>query len=168
MIDEHETEGKWKIQLTMAINSISSKDSNGTRTIHSKSNTIEIMIGYETDEIIEELFESFLQKYQGRFEERMRGSEFVFDGIDLLHYKLHKISLNRGGSYIDFPKWLKNKRSTINLKNHDGKCFQYAITTFLNHESINVLYVPYNTEEIRPAHVSKYNSILKNHSSSDY
>ena len=37
----------------------------------------------------------------------MRGSEFVFDSIDLLHYNLHKISLNRGGSYIDYPKWLK-------------------------------------------------------------
>ena len=30
----------------------------------------------------------------------MRESEFVFDSFDLLHYNLHKISLNRGGSYI--------------------------------------------------------------------
>ena len=46
----------------------------------------------------------------------MSGSEFVFDSIDLLHYNLHKISLNRGGSYIDSPKWLKNKKATINSK----------------------------------------------------
>ena len=48
----------------------------------------------------------------------MRGSEFVFDSVDLLHYNPHKISLNRGGSYIyiDFPKWLKNKNATINQK----------------------------------------------------
>ena len=52
------------------------------------------MIGYETDEIIEELFESLLQKYQEGLEERMRRSEFIFDRIVLLCYKLHKISLN--------------------------------------------------------------------------
>ena len=46
----------------------------------------------------------------------MRGNEFVFDSIDLLHYNLHKINLNRGGSNIDSPKWLKNKKATINLK----------------------------------------------------
>ena len=39
----------------------------------------------------------------------MKGSEFVFDSVDLLYYKLHEISLNRGGSYIDSPKWLKSK-----------------------------------------------------------
>ena len=44
----------------------------------------------------------------------MRGSEFVFDSIDLLHYNLHKISLNRDGSYIDSLKWLTNKKATIN------------------------------------------------------
>ena len=36
----------------------------------------------------------------------MKGSEFVFDGADLLAYKLNKIGLIRGGSYIDSPKWL--------------------------------------------------------------
>ena len=51
----------------------------------------------------------------------MRRSEFVFDSIDLLNYKLHKISLNRGGSYLDSPNWLKNKKATTNPKNNDGK-----------------------------------------------
>ena len=93
----------------MAINFISCKDSNGARIMHSKSDTIEIMMGYETDEIIEKLFDSFLQKYQKSLRESMKGSEFVFDSIDLLHYKCHKIGLNHDGSYIDSPKWLKNK-----------------------------------------------------------
>ena len=50
-----ETSSEWKIQLTMAINFVSSKDSDETRTIHTKSNNVEIMIGSETDEIIEDL-----------------------------------------------------------------------------------------------------------------
>ena len=94
----------------MTINFISSKDSDEIYTMQTKSNDIEIMMGNETDEITEERFESLLQKYQEGLEEKMRGSKFVFDSVDLLHYNLHKISLNRGGLYIDSPKWLKIKR----------------------------------------------------------
>ena len=72
-----ETSSVWKIQLTMTINFISSKDSDETRTMHTKSNNVEIMIGSETSEIIKEPFESFLQKYQDGLEESMRGSRFV-------------------------------------------------------------------------------------------
>ena len=53
----------------MAINFISPKDSDETGTMHTKSNNVEIMIGSETGEIIEDLLESFLQKYQERLEE---------------------------------------------------------------------------------------------------
>ena len=84
------------------------------------------MIGSETDEIIEDLFESFLQKYLEGLEESMRGSEFFYDNVDVLYYNINKVSLSRGGSYIDFPKWLKNKRPTINPKNNDDKSFLYA------------------------------------------
>ena len=66
----------------------------------------------------------------------MRGSEFIFDSVDALYYDLNKISLSRGGSYIDSPKWLKNNKATINPQNNDDKCFQYAATVALNHEQI--------------------------------
>ena len=75
--------------------------------MHTKSDDREILIGNETDEIIEEPFGSFLQNYQKDLKESMKGSEFVSDCADPLHYKLHKISLSRGRSYIDSPKWLK-------------------------------------------------------------
>ena len=55
----------------------------------------------------------FLQKYQEGLEESMRGSKIIFDSVDALLYDLKKISLSRGGSYIDSPKWLKNKKTTI-------------------------------------------------------
>ena len=109
----------------MAINFISSKDSDEIRTMHTKSNNVEIMMGRQTDEIIVELFYSFLQKYQKGLEESMRGSEFVYDSVDALYYNLNKVSLSRGGSYIDSLKWLKNKKATINPKYNDDKCFQY-------------------------------------------
>ena len=66
-IAEHKTSGKWKIHLTMAINFISSKkDSDETRTMRTKSDDIEIMMGSETDDIIKELFKSLLQINQER------------------------------------------------------------------------------------------------------
>ena len=81
------------------------------------------MMVNETNEIIEHLFDSFLQKYQEGLEQSIRGSKFVFDIISSLYYKLHKISLNRSGSYIDSTKWLKNKKATINPKYNDDKYF---------------------------------------------
>ena len=131
------TSCEWKIQITMAINFISSKDSDETRTMHTKKINVEIMVGSETNEIIKDLFESFLQKYQEGLEESMRGSEFVYDRVDVLYYNLNKVSLNRNGSYIDSPKCLKNKKATINPQNKkDDRCFQYAVTVALNHEQI--------------------------------
>ena len=118
-----ETSSEWKIQLTMTINFISSKDFDETQTMLTKSNNVEIMMGSETDEIIKDLFESFLQKYQEELEESMRGSEFANDSVDVLYYDLNKVSFSRGGSYIDSPKWLKNKKTTKNPKNNDENVF---------------------------------------------
>ena len=132
-----ETSSEWKIQLTMAINFISSKDSDETRTMQTKRNNVETMISSETNETIKDLFESFLQKYQEGLKEPMTGSEFVYDSVDVLYYNLNKVSLNRGGSYIDSPKWAKNKKATINPQNkEDDKCFQYALSVALNYEKI--------------------------------
>ena len=72
IVNYHKTQDEWNIQLTVEINSLLSKDSNEIRTMHSKSDNIEIMIGNETDEIIEDFFESLLQKYRKGLEELMR------------------------------------------------------------------------------------------------
>ena len=116
----------------MAINFMSSINTNETHAMHSKSDSVKITIANEANEIIEELFDSILQTYQKGLEESMKGSKLVFYSVGLLHYKRHKISLNCGRSYIDSPKWLKNKKETINSKNNNDKCFQYALTVALN------------------------------------
>ena len=154
MINNHKTQGESKIHLTIAIKFFSSKDSEEILTMHSKSDNIEIVTVNETDEIIEDLFDSLLERYQKGLEESLQGSEFVFDNVDSLYYKLREISLNRGRSYIDSPKWLKNKKATINPKNNDDKCFQYALTVALNHEQIKK--DPQRITKIKPF-TDKYN-----------
>ena len=106
VIDYETWSGEWEIQLIMSINFISCKDSDETRSMITKSDNIKIMMGSETNDFIEELCESLLQKYQEGSEESMRGgSDFIFDSVDLLYYHLQKTSLSRkGGSYIDFPE----------------------------------------------------------------
>ena len=85
----------------------------------------------------------------------MRGSEFEFDGVNnLLYCDFNKISLNRGGSYIESAKWIKNKKSTIYPKNNDYKCFQYAVTVALNHDKINK--DPQRISKIKPF-INQYN-----------
>ena len=79
--------------------------------MHTKSDKIEIIIGNERDEITKNLFESLLQKYPEGLEKSMKESEFILDSVDLLYYKLHRMILSRGGSYIDSPEWVRSKQS---------------------------------------------------------
>ena len=82
------------------------------------------LIGSDTNEVIEDLFKSLLQGYQENLEEKMKGSEFVFDGVSSLYYELNKISLDRGGSHIKSERWLEEKQAIINPQNKkDDKCF---------------------------------------------
>ena len=202
LINNRKTQGEWKVQLIMAINFLSSKDSDETHIMHTKSRNIGILICDEANNITNKLFESLLRRYQEGLENKTRGSNFICDYVVILYYKFHRISLNRGGSYIGSPKWLRNKKATINPKNDDN-CFQYVVTVALNHQSINnnperitrikpftgqynwkdiefpshmndwkkfssnsksafnILYIPHNTKEIRPACKSKHNSNRK-------
>ena len=122
--------------------------------MHTRSDNIEIMIGDDNDDIIEELFKSFIQKCEENLQNKMRGSDFEFDGVNILYYDFNEISLNRGGFYIDSPKWLKDKNSTINPKNNDDKCFQYTITLALNLDEINR--DPQRISKIKPF-INQYN-----------
>ena len=112
------------------------------------------MNGSDTDEIIKELFKSILKRYQENLHEKMRGSDFAFDVVNFLYYDFNKINISRGGSSIDSPKWLKNKKSTINPKNNDYKCFQYAVTLALNLDKINDH--PKRISKIKPF-IAEYN-----------
>ena len=154
LIEEYKLKGEWKLQLIAEINFISLKPgSDETRTMRNRSDNKKFMNGDETDEIIGEVFESFLQKYEENLQNKMRRSEFEFD-VNFLFYDFNKISLNRDGPYIDSPKWLKDKKSTINPINNDDKCFQYAFTLALNLDKIRKN--PQRISKIKPF-IDQYN-----------
>lgn len=69
------------------------------------------MISEETEEMIKETFKSPLTtSYQEILENKMKGSNFVFDYVDGLSYLYHKISLDCSESYKDSPNWIKTKK----------------------------------------------------------
>ena len=173
--------------------------------MYTKSDNTTTMSGIKTSHAINKFHSFFINRYQEGLETKTKGSSFVFELIDLLEYHLHKISLNRGSSYINSREWIKNKGVTINPKNtkntKNNMCFQYAITAALNHQNIDrhperisnlkpfinnykwkdkefpshskdwkkfeqsnvtialkILYIPYNTKQIKQAYISKYNN----------
>ena len=51
-----------------------------------------------------------------------------------MDYKLHRVRLRRGGSYIKSPEWLLHKKATINPKNkNDDECLRWSTISALNY-----------------------------------
>ena len=155
MIDYYKAEGEWKIQLVMGIIFISFIDKNETQVMHTKSDNVEIMNGTDTSDAINKLINSFMKRYQEGLETKMKGSSYIFEHIDLLEYHLHKISLNRGSSYIKSFALITNKGVTLNPKNtKDNKCFQYAIIAALKYNVID--HHPERISKLKPF-INEYN-----------
>ena len=93
--------------------------------IQTKSDNIEIVINDEVNEVIKGIFDSLKNSFQNNLE-LIKGSEFIFDYVHLLHYKCHKINLNRNGLDISSPDWIE--KTTINLtkKKKDVKYFSVS------------------------------------------
>ena len=142
----------WKIHLTIAINFISSNDNGEGVLMNAKSNKKEIMINDKADEVTKTLLKLIIKRYQNISEISMRGSDFIFDCINLLYYKCHKINSNHSRSYKDYPVWTKNKKATINSIKKSNKCYQYAVTVVLNYEKI----------KIDPERIAKSKSVTNN------
>ena len=117
---------EWKIQLIMQNNFISVKDFEDTRTIYSASKPVEIFMGSDTENIIDTLFNTILNRIQEAMEtSNERGSGFTHESVGLLYYHFQRIDIRRGGSYIASSDWIVNKKATINPKDEkDDECFK--------------------------------------------
>ena len=158
LINVYKTKGEWKLQLSVEISFVSQKpESDENRVMYTRSTPEEFMIGSETEEVAKKLFMSILQKYQDNLQNKMKGSDFIFSGINYLYYDLNIITISKGGSYIESPKWLKDKKCVVNQKNNDNKCFQYAATLALN----------FNNIDRNPQRISKIKPFINNYKWND-
>ena len=61
----------------------------------------------------------------------MKGSDFILNSVQIMYYQYDRVNCTRGGSYIYPPEWIKKKKTTMNPKKEDDKCFQCAATVAL-------------------------------------
>ena len=85
LINVYKAKGEWKLQLSVEISFVSQKsDSNQIHTMYTRSTPEEIIIGSETEVVAENLIMSTLQKYQDNLQNKIKGSDFIFNGINYL------------------------------------------------------------------------------------
>ena len=104
LINLYKTKGEWKLQLSAEIFFVSQKPgSDEARIMYTRSTSEEIIIGSETEEVAEKLIMQLLQKYRDNLQNKMKGSDFIFNGVNYLFYDLNRITISKGGSYIESP-----------------------------------------------------------------
>ena len=122
----------------MQNNFISDKDFEDTRIIYSASKPVEIFMGSDTENAIDTLFNTILDRIQQAIEtSNKRGSGFTHESVALLYYYFQNIDIRRGGSYVLSPDWIVSKKVTINPKNEkDNECLKWSIIGGLNYNKI--------------------------------
>ena len=78
LIEEYSYNDSWKIQLNMNLSFISLTDSNIRQTMSSKSGNVKIIDTVDNNAVIDELFDTFLERYQGGLKTKMTGSTNFF------------------------------------------------------------------------------------------
>ena len=129
---------KSKIQLIIKNTFISVKDFGDTCTVYSASKPVEIFVGSNTENVIDTLFNTILNRIQQLIETSYeRRSRLTHDSVGLLYYYFQRIDIRRGETYIVSLNWIASKKVTINPKNEkDNECFKWSIIAGLNYNKI--------------------------------
>ena len=94
-------------------------------------------MGSDTNNVIDRIFDTTLQRFQKAIKTSTTGSEFTHESVALLYYYFQKIDIRRAESYIASPDRLVIKGATTTPRNeNDNKCFQFAIVIALNYDKI--------------------------------
>ena len=193
-----------KIQLVIAIGLIH-LSKNDIVTFYVKSKNVICTPADNSSDILHELASSLLKYYNEKLLLCRTVNIYVFYSVNELSIHFHSLDLSRTGTYIPSPKWLEDKKATINLKNPNNYSFAYAATIAIdhtelgshldgissklieytskldwnginlpadssdyksfernnNHIALNIFFVPFNKQDIKPEYVSKHNFTRK-------
>ena len=107
-----------------------------TSPVYRKDKIEELLKQVKID-VIEERFDKFIDnfwEYIGQL--TLEGSGWSFMYIKGIELKIYDYDVIAGGTYIELPKKIKNKRACINVHNKDNMCFKWAILSALHHKDI--------------------------------
>ena len=82
----------------------------------------------DTENLLEICYETIMAKIESFTKD---GSEWYVKEVEQLEIHTTKHNPVKGSSYIDLPKWIKDKKAIINIKNRDDKCFLWCILRYL-------------------------------------
>ena len=77
---------------------------------HSRNNNIKFTSYNDANKIVDELGDSLWSRIHGNLKTSMRGSDFIYNSLQLMYFKCHKVNFRRGGWNIDSPDWIKRKK----------------------------------------------------------
>ena len=128
-------------------------DKNGIRNItedkaYFNSPTFTNLKSTDVEKLIFDSKENILNQMQMYAE---KGSNWMFKEVVKLEIHTAEFNPTKGGSYIDLPKWIKDKKAIINIKNKDDKCFLWCILRYLH---------PRDRDEERIGDLKKYEDSL--------
>ena len=125
-----------KIQLDIEINLVHLTKSDRI-AFYVKSKNIECHPSDNSEDILNQLFDTLLKYFNDKLLICRTDSSYVFENVEGISIHFHKIDLRRGSSYIPTPEWLENKKAAINPKNMKANyCFAYAVTIAIFHKEI--------------------------------
>ena len=84
--------------------------------MHTSSGNVKFIPYSDANDVLDELFKSLCSRYQENLEISMRGSNLIFDLVQVMYYKCQKTNCSLGGSYIESPDWIKKKKSNKKSK----------------------------------------------------
>ena len=119
------------------------------------------VINLTSTHVISGFINDVIISFEKELEEAKNGSNLQFTGIEKLSIKTAKSKAMVGGSYIELPEYIKNKKACVNIKNNDEKCFKWSILAFKHYHTFKrgcglkaTEYYKYENELIEPANVS--------------
>ena len=86
--------------------------------MHSNSGSIKFTPYSDANDVIDKLFKSLCAIYQEKQETPMKGSDFIFDSVQLQYQKCHQAYFSRGGLYVDSSVWIKKKKRNNKSKKY--------------------------------------------------
>ena len=86
------------------------KDAEEERVMHLNSDNIKFISYSEVNEVVNKLFKSLRSKFQENLETSMKGSDFIFDSVQLMYYKCHEVNFKRGSLFADSLKEKKKQQ----------------------------------------------------------
>ena len=152
---KNSTKDEQKIQLIICVVFKHITDITKQNRFFTRSNNILLTHTSNTNNVLNKLIDSFFEKYEHEENILRNGSNYTFDYVDITTMKFHTIGLVKGSSYIPAPKWIADKKATINPKNlNDNMCFSYSIIAALHYDDVKKN--PHRISHLKP-NLKNYN-----------